>query len=434
MATIRILHLSDLQEQGPREKEPKKRATMFERLADFLHSACPEGIDLLMISGDLTDSGQADEYAAVDQVLSELTKRLQLAPDRIYPVPGNHDFDLKKHVPSEELESRASEPSLDKNYRDWFKKFMRNELVSSLTIPGYRDDLTISSVPITLLGIENAWRRNPKGDYEITQEQVNRLTGRAGELPSLPPRLRIALMHIPLKHIGDESTADSLCRNVDISLCGHTSDPTPQTGLPYDIRAGWMFTGRRGKDNTSCNLITLEWENKLVNHYVETLQYQPQGEFWFTNNRSLRLTHITFANIQAYPNLRLDMDPSSGATLLLGENSAGKSSFIRTIALGLGNQGETNALLHAYQGNWIRQGQSEGTIVLHLADGYGSSYQIHTIIKQQRTEVCEKVYYRVVDGSPKELKENEFPWQQLFVCGYGAGRYTGSRCPSGKGP
>jgi predicted MPP superfamily phosphohydrolase len=92
-----VLHISDLHERGPREKERARRyrvlgAAWQKNLAELQQ----EGpIDLVCFTGDLADWGQAEEYERVSTQLDALLKQLGLGRERLFLVPGNHDIDRK---------------------------------------------------------------------------------------------------------------------------------------------------------------------------------------------------------------------------------------------------------------------------------------------------------------------------------------------------
>ncbi len=95
---LRILHISDLHERGPRESESFRRrrvlGTAWERNLDALMEDGP--IDLVCFTGDVADWGKPEEYGPVTDFIEALLKRLSLLSERLFLVPGNHDIDRKK--------------------------------------------------------------------------------------------------------------------------------------------------------------------------------------------------------------------------------------------------------------------------------------------------------------------------------------------------
>ena len=87
--SVRVLHLSDLHYCSCFDRGGAY-AEMLARVSDPLAKACgiirKEQADVIVISGDLTDGGSAEDYAHVKRVLSDA------AGDAvILPVLGNHD-------------------------------------------------------------------------------------------------------------------------------------------------------------------------------------------------------------------------------------------------------------------------------------------------------------------------------------------------------
>ncbi|HID31551.1 MAG TPA: hypothetical protein EYP19_16330, partial [Desulfobacterales bacterium] len=62
--TLRILHLSDLHERGPRESEPwRRRRVLGSAWEDNLDALCVAGApDLVCFTGDIADWGRETEY------------------------------------------------------------------------------------------------------------------------------------------------------------------------------------------------------------------------------------------------------------------------------------------------------------------------------------------------------------------------------------
>ncbi len=114
-------------------------------------------------------------------------------------------------------------------------------------------------------------------------------------------------------------------------------------------------------------------------------------------------------------------------TQLVGQNGSGKTSFLRALALGLCQQKETSALLGKLAGEFIHQKKrgskaSEARIEVTLVDPASPDtvYLTRTFVTR--------------DGSGQEIvrKETEpadFPWSDVFVCGYGVNRGTGPGDP-----
>ncbi|WP_437326969.1 metallophosphoesterase [Sorangium sp. So ce381] len=90
---MRILHISDLHERGPRERDHWRRqrvlgAAWERNLDEVLRGGA---IDLVCFTGDIADWGIAREYEAATAFFERLLSRLGLGAERLFVVPGNHD-------------------------------------------------------------------------------------------------------------------------------------------------------------------------------------------------------------------------------------------------------------------------------------------------------------------------------------------------------
>ena len=133
---------------------------------------------------------------------------------------------------------------------------------------------------------------------------------------------------------------------------------------------------------------------------------------------SLRLQSIRLKNIRCFEELVLDLDvksPADGSrqpsirTVLVGDNATGKSTLLRSIALGLCDESGATALLKKMTGHMIRTGASEGLIELRFrADESGkTSTCVTRISPSSGTEVVRK------SGDPPP---------PILVVGYGTQR------------
>ena len=92
MSAIKILHAADLHLDSPFEALPAGKASIRRKeqreLLDALgRLAAKERVDLVLLSGDLLDSGSP--YYETGE---ELVQRLQNIPAPVFIAPGNHDY------------------------------------------------------------------------------------------------------------------------------------------------------------------------------------------------------------------------------------------------------------------------------------------------------------------------------------------------------
>jgi predicted phosphodiesterase len=300
--TLRILHLSDLHERGPREREAWRRSQVlgetWERNLDTLAAA--GSIDLVCFTGDAADWGQPAEYQAACGFFQALMQRLKLPMERLFLVPGNHDIDRSLHedtwqslrqvfrqgdgltlsrwlagtgapppdAPADGLEQVLARQAA---YRQWLQDLGRAELDPARHAHqrlGYRATPKLPGLPFPLhiIGLDTAWLSGDDEDAQklwLTDDQIMRhATGPDGK-PL--PGLRIALCHHPLWDLADPGrSANLLAQHTDVLLRGHLHNATlerradPDRGL-LELAAGCLYEGHCADQYPNgCQLITLE--------------------------------------------------------------------------------------------------------------------------------------------------------------------------------
>jgi len=159
------------------------------------------------------------------------------------------------------------------------------------------------------------------------------------------------------------------------------------------------------------------------------------------------LSRVRLEHIRAFDELDLTLVSDAGKmrpwTLLMGDNATGKTTLLRSIAIGLNDQSSAAGLVRELKGSLVRQSAEQGHIYCELMDG-GRKWTITTtILPIPRTGdlVTQDIVERSLDSvlsdaqqpSPADAERKriarfkEFPWGRLFVVGYGAGRTTEGR-------
>ncbi len=131
--------------------------------------------------------------------------------------------------------------------------------------------------------------------------------------------------------------------------------------------------------------------------------------------RELRLT-----NIRCFKELSLKLNGESA--LLVGDNGDGKSTVLRSLAMGLCDDSSASALFRDLYGESVRKGSAKGTIKVELEDSSARYKTETTIATLKAFERVDQTLYRLQDGKQKEkLEQNSFPWDKVFAAGYGPG-------------
>jgi predicted ATPase len=127
---------------------------------------------------------------------------------------------------------------------------------------------------------------------------------------------------------------------------------------------------------------------------------------------------IKITNIRCFKEIEIDLMSGRGIRkwfVFLGDNSTGKTTFLRTLAMGLCDATSSAGLSRELYGEWIRTGEDEGSILVEFkANGNRKDLWIKTIIKGSPSG-----YSEVSQITEPEIG---FPWEKIFVCGYGAAR------------
>ena len=125
--------------------------------------------------------------------------------------------------------------------------------------------------------------------------------------------------------------------------------------------------------------------------------------------------------------LNIDFNSEGRSIIISGDNGDGKSTILRSIAMGLTDQTSASALLRDLPGDLVRKGRRNDGHIKILLESNGETYEIITRIKS--FEIFEKVeqeLFRVRSKGGRVQIQNpdSFPWEKIFISGYGAGIRT----------
>ena len=100
------------------------------------------------------------------------------------------------------------------------------------------------------------------------------------------------------------------------------------------------------------------------------------------------ISRIRLTNIRCIDDLEINLRSratTNSALLLLGNNAVGKSTILKSIALGLCDRGGASGLLTDMYGSLIKHGEQRGTIQLDLNSGR-KKYKLVTTIEKSPTD------------------------------------------------
>lgn len=142
----------------------------------------------------------------------------------------------------------------------------------------------------------------------------------------------------------------------------------------------------------------------------------------------LLLTRLELTDIRGFAKVDLSFTDRSKPrlkTLIIGANGHGKTTLLRSIALGLSQADEGMSLMRSLAGSMRRQtikkSVREGKITVTLQD-------------PDDAKAVYRISSRITGDEGKERIEQQtepehFPWDRIFACGYGVNRGTQSYLP-----
>jgi 3',5'-cyclic AMP phosphodiesterase CpdA len=247
MPTLTWLHLSDLHFRAD-ELHTWNEEIVLRALLDDVRKQVGEGLspDLIVVTGDVAFSGQAQEYGLARAFFDDLLAVTGLGKDRLFLVPGNHDVDRGRISRGAQgiaasLADRGSANAVLANAGDrglmlarfhGYRQFVNGYLGPHLTFGDEAPDdkgyfyvrtLELVGKRIAVLGLNSAWLAQggdeDRGRLVLGERQVRVALDAAGDAD-----LRIAAMHHPFDWLRDFDRADAealLCSGCDFVLHGH---------------------------------------------------------------------------------------------------------------------------------------------------------------------------------------------------------------------
>jgi energy-coupling factor transporter ATP-binding protein EcfA2 len=133
------------------------------------------------------------------------------------------------------------------------------------------------------------------------------------------------------------------------------------------------------------------------------------------------LAEVELSNIRCFEKLNLIFSNETQIEFthwntILGDNAAGKTTLLRSIALGLCPESDAVALMRELPGEFVRSSATEGYIKLTLCPegDLNTRYTITTKLTKSSEDSPERVR--------QETEPKNFPWSDIFICAYGSYR------------
>ena len=138
----------------------------------------------------------------------------------------------------------------------------------------------------------------------------------------------------------------------------------------------------------------------------------------------LYVNRLVLRDIRCFESLDIRFDKPRQSIVIIGDNGDGKSTVLRSIAMGICDQSSASALFRELHGEYVRagSGSGRGTIEVELASHGRTRFRIVTHIKSlEAFERVEQHLFRVDGAHETNLKQDTFPWERIFASGYGPG-------------
>ncbi|MCZ6673942.1 MAG: AAA family ATPase [Verrucomicrobia bacterium] len=132
------------------------------------------------------------------------------------------------------------------------------------------------------------------------------------------------------------------------------------------------------------------------------------------------IKRVELTNIRCFEHVEIDLSSNGDIrkwAVILGDNGVGKTTLLRSIALALGDRESAAALLRDLPGEWVRHESADktGTIRIDFSNKKRNGGAFYTEVRIQNNNGRESIINYT--NKPKN-----FPWDDIFACGYGAGR------------
>ena len=143
----------------------------------------------------------------------------------------------------------------------------------------------------------------------------------------------------------------------------------------------------------------------------------------------MKILKLRLENIKCFRDVEIPFESVDGSarnwSLLVGDNGQGKTTILRSLAMGLCDDDWAAALRSELHGEFLRWGASKGSIEVCLADSDGKKYTVRTRIKLEdnNESISQDVFLGdCVNKKGKHKEAKGFRIDRIFAVAYGAGR------------
>ena len=298
MPHLTIIHISDLHYSASPEDDRR-----LSTLKDEINEQLKKGPAQICFSGDLTYSGQENEFNALaDKFFLELH-----GYDKLFFCPGNHDIirdrtdDIKIASAEKTAESISTNEKINTvfadecplehyiNYQDALSDFTLSNFFCSI---GVGQDFQIASINTSWASCKRPKGYTDKGNLKVDERSLDEAIKNLSD-----EKIKILMMHHPISWLTYKSQSyltDMISKHFDLVLYGHEHDPT----------ASSSSTPKGGSVFCEATAAKANWSNGLNGYSVISVD---------THTKHIRIRYRSYSN-------KLDR-------FIDGDGSAGSSPY-----------------------------------------------------------------------------------------------------------
>ena len=366
--SLTILHLSDIQfgrnhrfgRLAIQDRPDIDLDTLFGRLLPEFESFEAEGVrpDIVVVSGDLAESGSKTEFADAGQFLDRVAVRLGIPRSSVAIIPGNHDINwMHSEAYFANCTGDGSEPRAPywpkwKNYAEFFGDFYKG-------VPGIEfteaAPWTLTAIPelkVVVAGLNSTIAETHKPDSHygwVGEQQLNWFHGRLAQYVK-DGWFRLGLVHHNYER-GPTSDDENLRDAHDLRRVLGTSLNLLLHGHTHSGSTSWMSPTVPVISTGSAALKQEQRPTEIGNQYqivrvysqlVERIlrRYDPLGKRWIGDTRESEggdewrtSVDVSFrgvsASLRAISEDKKQEDPDSAQIVLLNKSLSTEQALQR---------------------------------------------------------------------------------------------------------